>query len=94
MAPSPHQTIDPIVIAAQVILALQTTISRNIKAMDAGVVTIGKVSAGSAFNVIPGEAILEGTVRAFDPDCARHLRTSLPRNCRRTATSFWSARRI
>ncbi len=75
---SPHQTIDPIVIAAQVILALQTTISRNIKAMDAGVVTIGKVSAGSAFNVIPGEAILEGTVRAFDPA----VRATLERRCR------------
>ncbi len=75
---SPHQTIDPIVIAAQVILALQTTISRNIKAMDAGVVTVGIVQAGSAFNIIPGEAYIEGTVRAFDPV----VRATLERRCR------------
>lgn len=75
---SPHQTVDPIVIAAQIILALQTTISRNIRAMDAGVVTVGKVSAGSAFNIIPGEALLEGTVRAFDPT----VRATLERRCR------------
>ena len=74
----PHQTVDPIVIASQIVLALQTTISRNIKPMEAGVVTVGKVSAGSAFNVIPGEAILEGTVRAFEP----HVRSMLERRCR------------
>lgn len=74
----PHQTVDPIVIASQIVLALQTTISRNIKPLDAGVVTIGKVSAGSAFNVIPGEAHLEGTVRTFDET----VRALLERRCR------------
>ncbi len=74
----PHQTVDPIVIAAQVVLALQTTISRNVKPLDAGVVTIGKVFAGGAFNVIPGEAHLEGTVRTFDET----VRALLERRCR------------
>jgi amidohydrolase len=74
----PHQAIDPIVIASQIVLALQTTISRNLKPLDTGVVTVGKVSAGSAFNVIPGEAVLEGTVRAFEP----HVRAMLERRCR------------
>ena len=74
----PHQTIDPIVIASQAVLALQTTVSRNIDPLQPACVTVGKVWAGSAFNVIPGEAILEGTVRAFDET----VRSTLERRCR------------
>jgi amidohydrolase len=48
----PHQTIDPVVIASQIVLGLQTTISRNISPLQPAVVTVGKVWAGSAFNVI------------------------------------------
>jgi len=74
----PQQTIDPIVIAAQVILALQTTISRNLNPLQPAVVTVGKVWAGSAYNVIPSEALLEGTVRSFDEG----VRSLLERRCR------------
>jgi amidohydrolase len=64
----PHQTVDAVVIAAHVITALQTVVSRNVKPLDSGVVTIGKLEAGTAFNVIPGEAKLLGTNRAFLPE--------------------------
>jgi amidohydrolase len=74
----PQQTIDPVVIAAQVVLALQTTISRNISPLQPGVVTVGKVWAGSAFNVIPNDVEIEGTVRAFDET----VRATLERRCR------------
>jgi amidohydrolase len=74
----PHQTIDPIVVASQVVLALQTTVSRNISPLQPAVVTVGKVWAGSTFNVIPGEAMLEGTTRAFDET----VRAMLERRCR------------
>ncbi len=74
----PHQAIDPIVIAAQVILALQTSISRSLHPLQPAVVTVGKVWAGSAFNIIPGEAHLEGTVRSFDEG----VRATLERRCR------------
>lgn len=74
----PHQTIDPIVIASQVVLALQTTVSRSISPLQPAVVTVGKVWAGSTFNVIPGEALLEGTTRAFD----ENVRAMLERRCR------------
>lgn len=74
----PQQTVDPIVIASQIILALQTTISRNLDPLQPAVVTVGKVWAGTAFNVIPGEAHLEGTVRSFDEG----VRTLLERRCR------------
>jgi amidohydrolase len=74
----PHQTIDPVVIASQIVLGLQTTISRNISPLQPAVVTVGKVWAGSAFNVIPNEALIEGTVRAFDET----VRSTLQRRCR------------
>ncbi len=74
----PQQTIDPVVIASQVVLALQTTVSRNIDPLQPAVVTVGKVWAGSTFNVIPNEAVIEGTVRSFDPT----VRATLERRCR------------
>jgi amidohydrolase len=74
----PQQTIDPVVVASQVVLALQTTVSRSLDPLQPAVVTVGKVWAGSAFNVIPGEALLEGTTRAFDEG----VRAMLERRCR------------
>jgi amidohydrolase len=74
----PQQTIDPIAVAAHLITALQTVVSRNLAPLSPGVVTIGKVWAGSSPNIIPNEAILEGTVRAFDET----VRATLERRCR------------
>ena len=62
----PNQTVDAVVMAAHVVTALQSVVSRNLKPLDAGVLTVGKITSGTAFNIIPGEAFLEGTVRAFD----------------------------
>jgi amidohydrolase len=62
----PQQTVDAIVVAAQAICALQTIVSRNISPLDAAVVTIGKFTAGAAFNIIADAAYLRGTVRTFN----------------------------
>lgn len=64
-----YQTNDPVVIAAQLITALQTIVSRNVPAIDAAVITVAAVSAGSlpAMNVIPRDARMSGTVRTFSP---------------------------
>lgn len=62
----PQQTIDPILIAAQIILALHTIVSRNIDPLGLAVLSIGAVHSGNAFNIIPGIATIEGTVRSFD----------------------------
>ena len=70
----PHQTTDAVVVAAQVIGALQTVVSRNVKPLEAAVVTVGSLHSGSAFNIIPGEARIEGTLRSFDPDVRAQLR--------------------
>jgi amidohydrolase len=63
----PHQGIDPIVLAAQVILDFQTIRSRNIDPIEPVVVTVGIVRSGERFNIIPADSYLEGTVRAFNP---------------------------
>ena len=61
----PHLSIDPVVIAAQAILALQTIRSRNLSAFEPSVLTVGIVRGGERFNIIPGEVHLEGTVRTY-----------------------------
>ena len=62
---SPHETIDPVPIAAQAILAFQTIISRNLNPLESGVVSVGTIKAGEAFNVIPGRVYMNGTYRFF-----------------------------
>lgn len=69
----PHQTIDPVVVASHVVIALQTIVSRNVDPVKAAVVTVGAFHAGDAFNVIASTAELKGTVRFFDPELGKNL---------------------
>jgi amidohydrolase len=64
----PNLSIDPVVMAAQAILALQTIRSRNLSAFEPSVVTVGIVRGGERFNIIPGEVLLEGTVRTYNDE--------------------------
>jgi amidohydrolase len=63
----PHQTVDSIVVGAQVVTALQTIVARNLDPLQSGVVTVGEFHAGRAHNVIADTAVMSGTVRYFDP---------------------------
>jgi amidohydrolase len=63
----PHQTVDPIVAVAQIVTALQTVVSRNVSPLEAAVVTVGSVHGGDAFNVIPAQVDLSGTIRTYSP---------------------------
>ncbi len=63
----PHQTIDSVLLGAQIVTALQTIVARNIDPIDAAVVTVGEFHAGTAKNVIADTARLAGTVRYFNP---------------------------
>lgn len=63
----PHLAVDPIVVAADVISQLQHIISREIDPLETAAITIGKISGGTAVNIIPEAVTLDGTVRAFDP---------------------------
>ena len=64
----PHEARDPIVAASQIVVALQTIVSRNVKPIEAGVVSVTEFKAGDSFNVIPPAANLRGTIRAFKTD--------------------------
>jgi amidohydrolase len=64
-AAMPETAVDPIVISAHIITALQTLISRETSPFSPAVITIGKISAGTAFNIIPETVEMQGTMRAF-----------------------------
>ncbi|HWP94213.1 MAG TPA: amidohydrolase [Gammaproteobacteria bacterium] len=64
----PHLAVDPIVMAAQAVLMLQTIRSRNVPPREAAVVTIGAIHGGERFNIIPDAVELRGTVRTYSPD--------------------------
>jgi amidohydrolase len=66
-AAHPEQATDPLVTAAMAVTALQTVVSRNVGALEAAVVTVGMFQSGEAFNVIPDQAMLKGTIRTYDP---------------------------
>jgi amidohydrolase len=65
---APHTSIDPILVAAEFIVALQKIVSRQINPVEPGVVTIGAIHGGTTHNVIPSTVTLLGTVRAFNPE--------------------------
>lgn len=62
----PHMAVDPIVLAAQVIMGLQTVVSRRLSPVHSGVVTVGTIHGGSKDNIIPESVALTGTIRALD----------------------------
>ena len=65
---SPHKSVDPILAAAHIVAALQSIVSRNIDPQQSVVITIGQITAGTTFNVIPETATLKGTVRSYQDD--------------------------
>ena len=67
-AAMPETTVDPIVISAYIVTALQTLISRETSPLSPAVITIGKIQAGTAFNIIPESAEMHGTMRAFNAE--------------------------
>ena len=83
-AARPHEARDPIVAAAALVTAIQTIVARKLNPATPGVVTVGRIAAGNAPNVIPDRATLSGTIRAVDPgsralmmDELRHLADSI-----------------
>lgn len=75
----PQATKDPVVLAAETVLALQTIVSREIKPGDAAVVTVGSIHGGAKHNVIPDQVELQLTLRSFTDEIRQHLRESVAR---------------
>jgi amidohydrolase len=69
----PHGSIDPISIACHIVTELQTIVSREMNPVEPAVISIGEIHAGSAFNIIPGECRISGTVRALTNDTRKVL---------------------
>ena len=74
-----HQAVDPIAAAAQIVTNLQHIVAREVNPIDRAVVSVTRIVAGSASNVIPEQAVLGGTVRTFTPEVQEQLRDALAR---------------
>jgi amidohydrolase len=81
-AARPHETIDAIVVASLLVMSIQTLVSREINPSYPTVVSVGRFSGGSAYNVIAEEAVLEGTIRATHPDIRTQIIDGLERMVR------------
>jgi amidohydrolase len=73
-AARPHMAIDPVVISAHVVTALQTLVSRELDPTAMGLITLGSITSGTAANIIPDTALIQGTIRAHDKRVMEHLR--------------------
>jgi hippurate hydrolase len=76
---APHTTIDPIVLAARIVLDLQTIVSRETNPLDPAVVTVGSIHGGSKHNIIPSEVKLQITVRTTKDDVRKHTLEAIDR---------------
>ncbi len=86
----PQTSFDPIVAGAHMVTMLQTVVSRELAPKDPAVITVGAFSSGTTFNVIPDEAHLKGTVRAFD----EAVRQSMPERMERIIKGVAAALRV
>ena len=75
----PESTKDPIVVAAQIVMALQTIVSREKSPFDPAVVTVGSIHGGTKYNIIPDEVNLQLTVRTYKPEVRLHVLAAIER---------------
>jgi amidohydrolase len=93
-AAAPHLGVDPIVAAAQIVTALQTIVSRETNPLESRVVTIGTIDGGSAFNIIPQNVHMTGTLRALSREDAELGAASLRRIVSHTAQALGTTAEI
>ncbi len=84
----PHRGVDAIVVAAQIINALQTIVSRNVEPIQGGVVSVGHISAGDAPNIIPERVFMKGTARWYLPEVGTTIEAGIARLATGIAASF------
>ena len=84
----PDTTIDPVVCAAQIVNALQTIVSRNIEPLKPAVVSVTSIHSGTAFNIIPQTAELNGTIRTFEPEIREKVHRRFEEIVRGTAQAM------
>ncbi len=84
----PQQTVDIILVAAQLVVALQSIVSRNLDPLESGVVSIGMIHGGQTFNVIPDEVLLKGTARAMREEDRLRIKARIGEICRGVASTY------
>ncbi len=87
-AASPHLAKDPILAAGHLITQLHSIVSRNVNPLDSAVITVGKVSGGTAFNIIPDEVELLGTLRSLNSRVREEVKSRIEEVAQGTAHSF------
>lgn len=87
-AAMPHNGVDPVLVAAHIITATQSLVSRGTSPLDSAVISITQMQGGDAFNVIPEQAILRGTVRTLNPQQQQTLQQRFHHLVEQTASAF------
>ncbi|NLY45860.1 MAG: amidohydrolase [Tissierella sp.] len=87
----PETGVDPIYIGAQIVIGLQELITREISFNKGAVLTIGNFEIGSAPNIIPNTATIQGTMRTYDDDIQEHLKKRLPEIAKGIAEAYRGA---
>jgi len=87
-AARPQHAVDPVVIAAQIVVALQTLVSREVEPGVPAVVTLGALQAGTTFNVIPDRALIQGTIRAYDAEVMQRLEARVEETAKGVAAAL------
>jgi amidohydrolase len=90
----PEDGVDPIIIAAQITMALQTIVSRNVEPIEPAVVSVTQIHTGSAYNVVPDTAVLRGTARSFSRDVMELIESNMRRMVGNIAASFGASARL
>ncbi|AOZ04761.1 M20 aminoacylase family protein [Cupriavidus malaysiensis] len=93
-AARPHQSVDPILVAGSLVMALQSVVARNIDPNETAVVTIGTLHAGHAANVIPDSARMELSVRSFSPEVRAALESRIRQIVTAQAESYGASAEI
>lgn len=93
-AAKPHQCIDTTVAAAALVLNLQTIISRRMNPIEDAVLTIGRLESGTAYNIISGKAVLEGTVRTFSVETEQMIKESIIQVAKDTARLYGAEAKV
>jgi amidohydrolase len=84
----PESSIDPVLAACHIAIALQSVVARNVAPTDTAVLSVTQINGGSAYNVIPPDAVLRGTARAFRPETMKLIETNMRRIAEGVAAGF------
>jgi amidohydrolase len=87
-AAMPHQGVDTLLASSHLVVALQTVVARNVHPGEAAVVSVTQIHGGEALNIIPDDAVVRGTIRAFNPRVQNIVERAVERLCQGIAAAF------